>query len=307
MVAAPALGRLVAATVTALVLGTGSASAFPASPTTTPMCAGVGTPRTLVAQPSAFEAVAFDRDGRMLLSNAFGNSVDLVDGPGAPPRPIATVPSPGGLAPVPDGTVLAGSGNALTAFLAPTAELRQLNPATGEQAVVARGLSMANGVVRASDGTVYASSDVEPAIDRISPDGRVERGWYRASTGNGLALSADGRTLYANVSTGDTSIVAIDTETAESRVHFRPPAGLEWVFFDDLDIDTAGRLYAATYFGGQVWRVDPDGTHCAIASGLVLPAGVSVGAEGAGYSRDSVYVTTHAGSVLEIPNAVPRR
>ena len=101
MVAAPTLGRLVAATVTALVLGTGSASAFPASPTTTPMCAGVGTPKTLVAQPSAFEAVAFDRGGRMLLSNAFGNSVDIVDGPGAPPRPIATVPSPGGLAPVP--------------------------------------------------------------------------------------------------------------------------------------------------------------------------------------------------------------
>ncbi|MGW4481045.1 SMP-30/gluconolactonase/LRE family protein [Rhodococcus triatomae] len=304
--AVPAAGRLAAATVAALVLGTGSASAFPFSPTT-PTCGGAGAPRTLVAQPSAFEAVAFDRDGRMLLSNAFGNSVDAVDAPGAQPRPVATVPSPGGLAPLPDGTVLAGSGNSATAFLTPAAELRQLNPATGAQQVVARGLSMANGVARAADGTVYASSDVEPAIDRIAPDGRVERGWYRASTANGLALSPDGRTLYANVSTGDPSIVAIDTGTGESRVHFRPPPGLEWAFLDDLDIDDAGRLYTNAFLAGQTWRVDPDGSFCAVATGLVFPAGISVGTEGSSFAADSVYVTTYSGSVFEITGAVPPR
>ncbi|MFD1814474.1 SMP-30/gluconolactonase/LRE family protein [Rhodococcus gannanensis] len=304
MVTVPAAGRLTAATVTALVLGIGSASAFPLS-ATTPMCSDVGAPRS-VAQPSAYEAVAFDSDGRMLVSNAFGNSVDMVDTPGAPPRSVATVPSPGGIAPLPDGTVLVGSGNSTTAFLAPTAELRQLNPTTGEQRVVANGLSMANGVVRASDGTVYASSDVEPAIDRVHPDGRVERAWYRASTANGLALSADERTLFANVSIGDTSIVAIDTETGASRVHFRPPPALALAFLDDLDIDGAGRLYTNAFLAGQTWRVDPDGSFCAVATNLVFPAGISVGAAGSPFAADSVYVTTYSGSVYEIPRAVPR-
>ncbi|WP_376740722.1 SMP-30/gluconolactonase/LRE family protein [Gordonia paraffinivorans] len=164
---------------------------------------------------------------------------------------------------------------------------------------------MANGVVRSSDGTVYASSAVAPAIDRVGPDRRVSRGWYHAATGNGLALSADGKTLYANVSVPDTRVLAIDTATGAARTYFRPPAGLDWVFFDDLDIDAAGNLYAPLYLGGQVWRIGRDGSHCALAKGLTTPAGISVGPSEAGFPATSVFVTTHAGSVVEIPRAVP--
>ncbi|SDU83616.1 Sugar lactone lactonase YvrE [Gordonia westfalica] len=286
--------------------GAGPSAALPRSPGDTPMCAGVGTPRTVVAQPTAFEAVAFDRSGRMLVSDLMGNRLIAVDRPGAAPRRVARVESPGGIAPLPNGRVLVGSGSGPAAAVSPdSASLVEVNPGTGAHSVYADGLSMANGVVRAPDGTVYASSNIVSAIDRISPDRKVSRAWFSDSPGNGLAVSADGRTLFANVSLGDSRVLAVDTATGTSRTYFRPPAGLDWVFFDDLDIDAGGTLYAPIYLGGQVWRIGRDGSHCALAENLTTPAGISVGASRAGFSARSVYVTTHAGSVIEIPGAVP--
>ncbi|MGK8488298.1 SMP-30/gluconolactonase/LRE family protein [Nocardia asiatica] len=274
-----------------------------------PACAATGPARTLVAQPRTFEAAAFDRQGRLLVSDWLGNRIDVLDTPGAAPRTIASIDAPGGIAPLPDGAVLVGSGIAAPALLAPTfgfARLMRLDPATGQLAPYAGGLSMGNGVAIAPDGTVYASNDLVPALDRVDPDGTVHRGWYRETPANGLALSPDGRTLYANVSLGgDTRTLAIDTATGVARTHFRPPAGFENAFLDDLDIDRAGRLYAPAYFAGQVWRIDTDGTVCALATGLALPAGITVGVDRAGFAAGSVYVTTHTGQVVEISNAVP--
>ncbi|MBF6387609.1 SMP-30/gluconolactonase/LRE family protein [Nocardia farcinica] len=207
-----------------------------------------------------------------------------------------------------DGGVLAGSGIAAPALLAPAlgfARLLRVDPVTGATTPYAEGLSMGNGVVRAPDGTVFTSNDLAPALDRVDPDGTVHRGWYRETPTNGLAISADGRTLYANVSLGDTRTLAIDVATGAARTYFRPPQGLAHVFLDDLDIDRAGRLYAPVYFGGQVWRIERDGSFCAVADGLTLPAGITVGVDSAGFSAGSVYVTTHAGQVVEIPNAIP--
>lgn len=274
-----------------------------------PLCEGVGTPRTLVHQPRTFEAATFDQQGRLLLSDWLGNKVDIIDRPGMEPRTLAhNIYAPGGLAPTPSGTVLVGSGIGAPALLAPTfgfATLFELDPRTGGLTVHADGLSMGNGVVRADDGTVFSSNDLVPSIDRVAPDGAVQRGWYHETPANGLALSRDGGTLFANVSLGDTRILAIDTTTGKARTHFRPPAGLQWVFLDDLEIDSAGRLYAPTYFGGQVWRIDTDGSFCALTKDRVLPAGITLGRDGAGFSSRSVYVTAHAGEVIEIPNAVP--
>lgn len=273
-----------------------------------PGCAGVGTPRTVVAEPRTFEAAAFDARGRLLLTDWLGNRIDVLDSPDATPRALAPVHAPGGLAPLPDGDVLVGSGIAAPALLAPavgSAELVRLDPETGVTAPYASGLSMGNGVVRGPDGTVWASNDLAPAVDRIAPDGTVHRGWYRETPANGLAVSTDGATLYANVSLGDTRVLAIDTRTGAARTHFRPPAAFSAGFLDDLDIDHAGRLYAPLYFAGHVFRIEPDGSFCSLASGITLPAGISRGAEGAGFAAGSVYVTTHAGQVLEIPDAVP--
>ncbi|WP_328396398.1 SMP-30/gluconolactonase/LRE family protein [Nocardia sp. NBC_00416] len=274
-----------------------------------PICPASGPPRTLVAQPRSFEAAAFDQRGRLLISDWLGNAVDMLEAPETTPRTVASVPSPGGIAPLPDGQVLVGAGasvsSALQAPASGAASLLRLDPDTGALTPYADGLSMSNGVVRAADGTVYASNDIVPALDRVDPDGTVHRGWFRETPTNGLALSPDDRTLYANVSFGDTRILAIDTATGAARTYFRPPPGFGNAFFDDLDIDAQGRLYAPMYLAGQVWRIDTDGAFCALATGLALPAGITVGTAESAFAADSVFVTTHTGQIIELPHAIP--
>jgi len=274
-----------------------------------PYCEGVGEPQFLVTAPGTFEAVAFDSEGRLIISNWLGNKVHALDAPSAQLRTVLDfIWAPGGLQLLPDGSMLVGSGIDALATMAPRygfARLVKFDPATGKQQTYARGLSMGNGLVRAADGTLFASNDLAPALDRITPDGVVQRGWYRESPANGLALSNDGSTLFANVSLGSTRILAIDPHTAQAHTWFQPPEGLGWVFLDDLTIDKADRLYAPTYFGGQIWRIENDGEFCALAKNLLLPAGITLGEEGHGFAASSVYVTTPLGYIIEIPNAVP--
>lgn len=277
--------------------------------TSLPSCPQTGAKRTLVRESGQLESAAFDAAGRLVYTNIARRQLRGLDAPGAQTRAIAVgIDGPGGLALEPGGTMLVGAGSGSGAVFAPRfgfARLLRVDLATGETSVYARGLSMANGVVRAADGTVYASDDLALSLDRITPDGKVQRGWYRATDTNGLALSADGRTLFANRSFGSTRVMAIDTATGASRTYARPPGSLSWALFDDLDIDAEGRLYVAVYLAGEVWRIETDGSMCALARGLVAPAGITVGASGAGFSARSVFVTTHGGLLVEIPDAIP--
>ncbi|MBJ7328568.1 MAG: SMP-30/gluconolactonase/LRE family protein [Solirubrobacteraceae bacterium] len=274
-----------------------------------PTCPGVGAKQSLVREPGQLESAAFDAEGHLLYTNQSRRQVRALDAPGAATRTVAVgIDSPGGLVLEPGGTMLVGQGNSVGGLLAPATGLARLirfDPETGEKTTYARGLSMTNGVVRAADGTVYASDDFVGSLDRVSPEGRVQRGWYRATDTNGLALSADGKTLFANRSFGATRVMAIDTVTGAHRVHWKPPASQSWVLLDDLDIDAAGNLYANAYLAGEVWRIAPGGSACALARGLLTAAGITLGSSGAGFSPTSAFVTTHTGSVVEIPRAVP--
>lgn len=274
-----------------------------------PSCPATGEKRTLVRESGALESAAFDAEGRLVYTNLSRRQLRGLDAPGAATRAIAVgIDGPGGLALEPGGTMLVGAGSGAAAVLAPRfgfARLLRVDLETGAKTTFARGLSMANGVVRAADGTVYASDDLAGSLDRITPDGKVQRGWYRATDTNGLALSADGSTLFANRSFGSTRVMAIDTATGAYRTYARPPGSLSWALLDDLDIDAAGRLYAAAYLAGEVWRIETDGSICTLARGLVTPAGITVGASGAGFSPRSVFVTTHGGLLVEIPDAIP--
>lgn len=53
------------------------------------------------------------------------------------------------------------------------AGLLRIDPNNGQRKTLATGLAMANGVVRATDGTIFASNDCGTHIDRVDPDGRV--------------------------------------------------------------------------------------------------------------------------------------
>ena len=96
------------------------------------------------------------------------------------------------------GRILVGFGNGingLTGTFFPTSGLWQVNARTGKRRLFTDGLSMANGIARDSKGTVYASDDFGTNIDRVK-NGRVDHGWLRTFSPNGLVISRDERYLY---------------------------------------------------------------------------------------------------------------
>ena len=175
--------------------------------------------------------------------------------------------------------------------------------ATGATTPVVKGLAMANGLVRADDGTFYASDDLARSLDRVLPNGTVQRGWL-ALNSNGLALSQDQRTLYVNQMIPP-KVMAVDRESGQVRLVAPAPEGRGWTWLDGLGIDRQGLLYVASYWSGEVWRLTPEGNWCTLARGLMLPSAVTPGSDGAGFSTTSVYVTTHGGGLFEVPGAVP--
>jgi sugar lactone lactonase YvrE len=276
-----------------------------AAPDCTP---GRTAARTVLSGQGVLESAIVDARGRLFYTDTSADALMRLDRPGAAPRQVAGgIDSGGGLAWMPDGhTLLVGRGDGavpgLLGAISPAAGLLAVDVDTGRVRTYATGLTMANGVARAADGTVYASTDVGTSIDRVAPGGRVvQRNWATVLSGNGLAIDPTGRWLYVN----QTFVPA-----AIQRVDLRDPSRVQtWVRgapedtaagLDGLAIDRRGRLYAAANGGGQVWRVGTDRRVCVLARGLLLPSATAVGRSRHGFSQGHVYVVTFSGVVAEI-------
>lgn len=269
-------------------------------------CPGVGSPRQLASGRGPLESLAFDPQGRLLFTSITKGALFRLEAPrGAVTTVTSSLKSPGGIAVANEREAYVGTGNTLTG-LTPwlgAAGIARVDLVTGAVTQVVKGLAMANGVVRASDGTFYASDDLAKSLDRVLPDGTVQRGWLKLN-GNGLALSADERTLYVNQMIPP-KVLAVNRASGEARVVAEAPDGRGWTWLDGLGIDRQGLLYVASYWSGEVWRLTPGGEWCTLARGLMLPSAVAPGSAGAGFDTGSVYVTTHWGGLFEVPGAVP--
>ncbi len=267
-----------------------------------PACPGVGETAVVVRDGGALESLAFDAGGRLVYDDLLSGSVRMLETPASTPRTLARLIAPGGIVPGADGALVVAQGNTIGRLIG-GASLVELDPRTGARRPLAARLVGGNGVARAADGTLYASDVPAGVIDRIDPTGRVTRGWWRSAGGpNGLALTADGRTLYANLSSAG-RVVAIDTLRGTSRTiaRFAGPAAVP----DGLAIDAAGRLYVALYLAGEVQRVDPaTGEACRLARGLRLPTAIALAPPSGPFAGSSAYVTT-SGAVRSIAGASP--
>jgi sugar lactone lactonase YvrE len=273
-----------------------------------PDCPGVGPAKVLLDKQGALESLAFDTQGRLLFTDIASSKLMRMDAPTATPVTVASGLSfPGGIVVSSPTEAHVGTGNSPFNGLLPSlggAGITRVDLRTGATQPVVKGLSMSNGVVRARDGTFYASDDLARSLDRVLPDGTVQRTWLKLNS-NGLALSQDEKTLYVNQML-PARILAVDRETAAVRVVAEAPPSRTWTWLDGLDIDAAGRLYVVAYWGGEIWRLEPqDGSMCVLAKGLSLPSAVAVGKAGSGYAPQSVYVTTHSGRLHEVPDAMP--
>ncbi|MDY6809601.1 MAG: SMP-30/gluconolactonase/LRE family protein [Actinomycetota bacterium] len=314
-VAAVSMAAACLATLAAAVIPA-PGNAAPAVPvahqaTEMPPCPQAGPPKVLTTDIATFEGGDFDDEGRLVVSNWLGSNMHRMDTPGRTHVINPFLLFPLGVVNNGDGRMVVGNGvttlTPLSQFI-PSGQLLSMNPDDGSFQAYARQLvSQGNGLTRGPDGSIYASNDLAASLDKILPNGHVIKGFYQGGGTNGGTVSKDGKTLYVTETfTLDAKVLAIDTTTGRGRVYWRPPANLALAHLDDIKRDGAGNLYVAAWGAGQVWRISADGeSACVLMAGELLPAGLVVGKKGTRFAPNSLFVLTHGGRILEIPNAVP--
>lgn len=264
----------------------------------------------LLSGQGLLESVITDDRGRLFFTGPRG--LMRLDARDAEPTLLAPVEAGGGLAFDADGMLLVGSGNtaangAVGDYLG-RASLLKVHPDTGETSVHATGLSMANGVVRAPTGEIYASNDIGRNIDRIA-GGETQRGWAQVESGNGLTIDLAGRYLYAAQTFRPAAIARVDLRDPSKVTTFAAPsdpadlsAGLDGMVRDGGD-----RIFAAANGAGEIWRADPDGSLCLVTGGLPPfpegPSAVTTGSRGGTFAPENLYVVTFGGQLIEIAGA----
>lgn len=262
------------------------------------------------------EAVISDGKGRLFYSNApTGGSGQLMrlDRPGARPKVLLDgIGSPGGMAFDSKGMLLLGFGDGildgLLGNITPVAGLLRVNPNTGVHVTYATGLAMANGVARAPNGTVFASTDVGLGIDRVSPSRQVTNRWASVISSNGLVVDPKGRYLYAAQTFQPAAVQRIQiSNPAKVKTFFT--AGLADIDagFDGMTRDSAGNLFVAANGAGQIWRIGTHGRACVLARGLTLPSAVAFGHGTRRFKGRNLYAVTFRGDLVVLPNALAAR
>ncbi|MCY0900461.1 MAG: SMP-30/gluconolactonase/LRE family protein [Firmicutes bacterium] len=151
-----------------------------------------------------------------------------------------------------------------------------------------------NFAVFGDDGTLYVSDSGhfgqnDGFLFAVAPDGTsrvVDR--RPCHFPNGLALSADGRTLYIAEST-EPAVSTLQLDTFDYRWLCRLPGTVP----DGLALTENGTVFVSCYRPDAIYRVDPDGTASLYATD---PAGTTLAAPTnivfAGSHRDMLYIAS---------------
>lgn len=291
----------------AAVLAAGFAGAATAA-AAAPACAG-SPPQvnTLLSGQGLLESVAVSEDG--VLFYTADNNLMRLDRPGGQPRVVAPVTDPGGLAFDDRGNVIVGFGNTIAngsgGDTNPRSGLLRIDPETGASRVYATGLSMANGLTRAPDGSYFATNDFGANVDRVR-NGRTDHGWAQVESGNGIVTDTTGRYLYVAQTLVDAAIQRVEIANPLNVTPYvvadpeDSAAGL-----DGLARDARDHLFAAANLGGQVWKVagSPPAI-CILLDGLAPfpdgPSAVATGVRGSPFPARNLYVVTFNGLLLEL-------
>ena len=263
--------------------------------------------RVLLSGLDTLESVIVDRKGRLYFTNAGAGQLLMMKSRRAEPRVVVEgIEAPGGLAFLPDGSLLVGFGDAIatgaTGALVPQAGLIRYQPKTGTDEIYAEGLTMANGVTRGPNGAIYASNDVGLGVDRVF-EGSVERGWASIVSSNGLVVDSTGSFLYAAQTFQPAAIARIEiANPANVTTFFAAPLADVAAGPDGLTRDENDNLYVAANSGGEVWRVSADGSqYCSLADLAPLgPSAVAFGRGKRGFPRQHLYVVSFQGELIQL-------
>lgn len=300
--------RIRSAVLAAALLITGTAVFGAPEASAAPVCAGASAAPVKVAQigGTALEGAAVDSSGRLYTTDILSGRVYRIDAPGSPAYEIAKVSGGGGaLAWMPDGTLLVGYGAnplVLVGDIVKAAGIVRLNVDTLETSTFATGLSAANGLAVANDGTVYATNDFGSLIGQIRPDGTVNPAWARFPSANGAVLDEAGQYLYVSrtfVNSGVSRIPIANPSAPESILDLN---GLDSLSAPDgLTLDRNGRPVVPFNTRGQIVRIDAPGSYCILGSGIPTSSVVIYGRGSHGFSEGRLFRAGFDGAVYEIP------
>jgi len=267
---------------------------------------------TVTSGLGSLENLVFDRQGGLLVSASTQDAILRVSPDGEATTLIPDVNSPGGLR-IRDGRrdaiLYFNTGDSLASGLNNVADgtIDRYRFASGKRTTWAKRLTMPNGLAFLPGGDAVVSRDFgdTTGITRVPLDDpkHPQTNWADLHDSNGIAISRSGRWLYT-----------VETFTLQSRVYrvriakpsrvdvvaelggSPPPKGL-----DDMTRDRdSDLLFITANAAGEVIQLDPDtGDFCVIASGLQNPSSTKFG-RGAGWSRESLYVTGFDGTVRQL-------
>ncbi|MGD2216763.1 MAG: SMP-30/gluconolactonase/LRE family protein [Gemmatimonadales bacterium] len=184
----------------------------------------------------------------------------------------------------------------------------RITPEGEKTRVVDGGIGDPNFVLVRPDGSFLVSDDATDEIFLVDPQGRLTLFTDAIGHPNGLALSADGSTLYVAQIFGSLRPLAIDDRVWALPLEDGQPAGPPEVLArlgegaanDGLALDELGRIYVAANGTGQIWRIDPATRETVlVAEGM---PGVASMAFGQGeFDGQAIYATsTRTGRVWEV-------
>lgn len=184
----------------------------------------------------------------------------------------------------------------------------RITPEGDKRKVIDGGVGDPNAIVMLSDSTFLVSDDATDEIFIADTAGHV--GLFTDAIGhpNGLALSADGTTLYvAQIFTSLRPLVIDDRIWAISVDGWNPVGERQLIAHtgegaanDGLAMDELGRIYVAANGAGQILRVDP-GNREVVLIAEDMPGAASIAFGQGEFDRHAIYVTsTRTGRVWEV-------
>lgn len=256
------------------------------------------------------ESVIVDSRGRLYFTDTANDRVMRANSPAAEPQELAGgIEAPGGMAFLPNGDLLVGTGDAIATGLfgniLPSAGLVRVDSDTGAKSGYASGLQMSNGVAIGPDGSVYASNDIGliAGIDKVGSGGApVDTHWAPVFSPNGLVVDSAGQNLFAAQTFQPAAIAKVNLgNPSQVNNFYSAPLADIAAGLDGMTSDENDQLYVAANLGGQIWRVsNPGASACSIAEGVSGASAVAFGEGPNGFSRENLYAVSFSGIVFEI-------
>ncbi len=184
----------------------------------------------------------------------------------------------------------------------------RITPEGEKTRVVDGGMGDPNFVLVRGDGSFLVTDDATDEIFLVDTTGTVALYTDAVGHPNGVALSADGSSLYVAQIFTSLQPLVVDDRVWAVNLENGVPAGEPEVIArlgeqaanDGLAMDELGRIYVAANGAGQIWRVDP-ATREKVLIAENMP-GVASLAFGAGdFDHHAIYATsTRTGKVWEV-------